>query len=297
MTLEPLLRYWAGLRRRDLAGQFTLFALTASLLVILGPFGTSRQAGFGRLIYWLSMLCCMAWLILPGLSKALLGNVRIAGMGMLPGAILLFIVASLPMTVIVALVDLVTGIARTGDFGPSATTAWWVAVIARAGVLLSPEQGLLSLLLALFAKVLAITMLSMGLISLFLSGQWNKTGRVGPAGAVIRPALKFFSRLPPAIGTDLILLRMEDHYVRVVTGHGQALILMRLSDAIAELEGVPGVRVHRSWWVALGEVRSVARKGKRLELVMSEGSHVPVSTSYRGAVDAALKLTAVPSGT
>lgn len=296
MMLAPLLHYWAGLRRHDLVRLFALFAFTAVLLVILGPFGTARQAGLGRLIYWLVMLCTMAWLILPGMSKAMLGNARIAGMGLLPGAVVLFIASSLPMTVIVALVDLTAGIYGAGDFGPSATAGVLAEVLARAGEFLSPPQGLSALLLALYTKVLAINMLSMGLISLFLAGQWMKTGQLAPGAAPIRPALKFFSCLPPGIGTDLVLLRMEDHYVRVVTRHGQALVLMRLSDAIAELDGIPGVRTHRSWWVALGEVRSTFRKGKRLELVMSEGTHVPVSASHRGAVEAALGLTGAPTG-
>lgn len=296
MTLEPLLHYWAGLRRRDLVGLFALFAFTAGLLVILGPFGTANLMGFGRLIYWLAMLCIMAWLILPQMSRAMLGNARIAGMGLLPGAILLFIASSLPMTVVVAVVDLAAGIYGAGDFGPAAKAGVLAEVLARAGEFLSPAEGLPALLLALYAKVLAINMLSMGLISLVLAGQWMKSGQSAPSGPVIRPALKFFSRLPPGVGTELILLRMEDHYVRAVTRHGQALVLMRLSDAIVELDGIPGVRAHRSWWVVLAEVRSAARKGKRLELVMSEGTRVPVSASHRGAVEAALKLRAAPAG-
>jgi hypothetical protein len=30
------------------------------------------------------------------------------------------------------------------------------------------------------------------------------------------------------------------------------LLLMRFSDATAELDGLPGLRVHRSWWIAEG---------------------------------------------
>ena len=93
------------------------------------------------------------------------------------------------------------------------------------------------------------------------------------------------STLPPAIGTELVLLRMEDHYVRAVTVEGQSLILMRLSDAVTELGDYPGLQVHRSWWVAVEAIRSVDRDGKRLSLVMSDGSHVPVSSSYRSSVN------------
>ena len=37
-------------------------------------------------------------------------------------------------------------------------------------------------------------------------------------------------------------MEAEDHYLRLHTSKGQDLILMRLSDAIAELEGIEGAR-------------------------------------------------------
>ena len=43
---------------------------------------------------------------------------------------------------------------------------------------------------------------------------------------------------------------MEDHYVRVFTDAGESLILLRLSDAMAEVRDVPGLQIHRSHWVA-----------------------------------------------
>ena len=44
----------------------------------------------------------------------------------------------------------------------------------------------------------------------------------------------------------LLVLSVEDHYVRVRTTKGDELILMRLTDAIIETDPVPGVRAHGS---------------------------------------------------
>ncbi|OZA91948.1 MAG: hypothetical protein B7X57_09270 [Erythrobacter sp. 34-65-8] len=94
-----------------------------------------------------------------------------------------------------------------------------------------------------------------------------------PAPAVGR----FLERLPPHLGTDLIALEMEDHYVRAHTALGSELILMRLRDAIAELDGIEGLQVHRSWWVARHAVEDVRRDGRNLRLVLPGGLEAPVA--------------------
>jgi DNA-binding LytR/AlgR family response regulator len=62
---------------------------------------------------------------------------------------------------------------------------------------------------------------------------------------------KFLERLPLKLrGAEVWAVEAEDHYLRLHTSKGQDLILMRLADAVAELEGIEGAQVHRSWWVA-----------------------------------------------
>ncbi len=94
----------------------------------------------------------------------------------------------------------------------------------------------------------------------------------------------FAARLEPKLGTDILRLAMQDHYVEVFTSEGSQLILMRLADAIAELDGLDGLQVHRSHWVAAGHVEGVERANARVSLVMTDGARVPVSRSYRAAV-------------
>jgi hypothetical protein len=92
---------------------------------------------------------------------------------------------------------------------------------------------------------------------------------------------KFLRRLPAKLaGAALWAVEAEDHYLRLHTSLGQDLILMRLSDAIAELEGIEGARTHRSWWVARAGVGRVEREDGRAWLVLADGAKAPVSRAY-----------------
>jgi hypothetical protein len=96
------------------------------------------------------------------------------------------------------------------------------------------------------------------------------------AGAAPLPP-RILTRLPLDRRGALIALSVQDHYVEVITTRGRDLILMRLADAMAEAEGVPGLQVHRSHWVALDQVRAARRQGDGAVLTLSDGREVPVS--------------------
>jgi DNA-binding LytR/AlgR family response regulator len=55
---------------------------------------------------------------------------------------------------------------------------------------------------------------------------------------------------------------------------------MRLSDAVAELEGIEGAQAHRSWWVARDAIADARRGDGRATLTLKDGSQVPVSRTY-----------------
>lgn len=100
-------------------------------------------------------------------------------------------------------------------------------------------------------------------------------------GAPDAPPSKFLERLPPKLaGAELYAVEAEDHYLRLHTSLGQDLILMRLSDAIAELEGLEGAQTHRSWWVAKGAVTEAERGEGRAVLTLKDGAEVPVSRGF-----------------
>ncbi|MEO0591022.1 MAG: LytTR family DNA-binding domain-containing protein [Pseudomonadota bacterium] len=95
-----------------------------------------------------------------------------------------------------------------------------------------------------------------------------------PAAPQSNPLLE---ALPAALGSDVIALEMEDHYVRVHTALGSELVLMRLRDAMAHVADVDGRQTHRSWWVARGAVEDVVREGRNVRLVLARGIEAPVS--------------------
>ena len=65
----------------------------------------------------------------------------------------------------------------------------------------------------------------------------------------LRQHATILTMLPANLGTDVIYLKSEDHYIDVRTTVGQSLVKMRFSDAVADL-GDRGIQVHRSYWVA-----------------------------------------------
>jgi DNA-binding LytR/AlgR family response regulator len=83
--------------------------------------------------------------------------------------------------------------------------------------------------------------------------------------------------LPLQKRAPLVALSVEDHYVRIRTTKGEAMILMQLGDAIREVGDTPGLQVHRSHWVALDQIRAVTRKGDGAIVSLRHGPDVPVS--------------------
>ena len=107
------------------------------------------------------------------------------------------------------------------------------------------------------------------------------------AGGAPAPRGSVFKLLPGRLGTDLVFVKSEDHYLEVHTTVGSSLIKMRFSDAVAEL-GDRGMQVHRSYWVATNHVVRTARNGKRTMLRLTGDQEVPVSVTHLRTVRALL---------
>lgn len=100
-------------------------------------------------------------------------------------------------------------------------------------------------------------------------------------GPSTTPPPKFLERLPLKLrGAEVWAVEAEDHYLRLHTSKGQDLILMRLADAVSELDGLEGMQVHRSWWVARDAIADARRGDGRATLTLKDGSEVPVSRTY-----------------
>ena len=111
---------------------------------------------------------------------------------------------------------------------------------------------------------------------------WRRQGNF-PARGMPR----LLSRLAPDLRGSLVSLSVYDHYVEVTTTKGRELLLMRLSDAIVEADGVEGLRTHRSHWVALKHVDHAFRNGDRIFLRMRDGRDIPVSRAKHDMLRAA----------
>ena len=105
------------------------------------------------------------------------------------------------------------------------------------------------------------------------------------AAAAGETSARFLERLPPKLrGGKLLAVEAQDHYLRLHTSKGQDLILMRLADAVAELEGIEGAQTHRSWWVAKAAVQDARRGDGRATLTLVSGVEAPVSRAYAKAL-------------
>lgn len=81
-------------------------------------------------------------------------------------------------------------------------------------------------------------------------------------------------------GARLIAVEAHDHYLKVHTDAGAELITLRFADALGELAGAHGWRVHRSWWVAAEAVEAVRWRRGAGELSLACGLTAPVSRTY-----------------
>ena len=156
-----------------------------------------------------------------------------------------------------------------------------------------PDEPLQLVMTYIFGNALGI--ISFPLIALLFHKmfrldvlQWFS--RITPPQSPARPDTRpgVLARLPAHLGTDIHALVAAEHYLRVVTARGEAMILYRLGDAIRDMEaaGIAGIQTHRSYWIADAAIANHSRDGSRLTLATPSGLAVPVSRSYRQALKA-----------
>lgn len=226
--------------------------VAAGFLGAVGAFGSGRLAPFDRYGYWLLVMLGGGLIAVAVLELFF----RFGWLETRPrlqyAAIALLI--SLPQTVLVWLVSVPL-------FGEPLRTG-----------------GLLRLWPAVLVITAAVTALN------YLINRTPPTTHA-PTEPDHAPPVRFLDRLPPKLrGAELYAVEAEDHYLRLHTSRGSDLILLRLSDAVAELEGIEGAQTHRSWWVARAAVVSADRADGRATLTLKDGARAPVSRTYAKAL-------------
>jgi hypothetical protein len=223
----------------------------AAILTIAGAFETGDLMPFGpRLAYWVILV---AGSYATGtIVGSLVGGPLEQRFGHVPGTLLVGLLVGLAVTVLIAGLNLLSF--------PD-----WTPEISDLGALASvviPVGVIVTYLIRLFERAAAPAAPNVG---------------VPEPKSVVEP--RILRRLPLEKRATLLSISVEDHYVRVRTARGEEMLLMRLSDAIAETDPVPGLRVHRSHWVALKAVTAARREGDRAILTIVDGTEIPVSRS------------------
>lgn len=86
----------------------------------------------------------------------------------------------------------------------------------------------------------------------------------------------FLLSLPGIVGTDVVTIASDLHYLNVWTVAGRTTVLGNLRDVAAEL-GDQGMLVHRSHWVAHAHVRRIVGTANSAACLMSNELRIPVS--------------------
>jgi crotonobetainyl-CoA:carnitine CoA-transferase CaiB-like acyl-CoA transferase len=222
--------------------RFAIVAAVTATLVLAGGFGSWREPLAERLAFW-----AVGPAIGAAISLAVAGRLRLAPfLGRRP----------------VAAAFLAAGLTA----GPLALAAAIAVAVLHRRPLDWGELGMTA------PQVL--------FVSLFLTA----AGRLAPQIAPPTPAPpdRFLRALLPHSmrSAAIVALEAQDHYVRVHTQDGAALVRCRLEQAAAACSEINGRRVHRSWWVARDAVATIARGDGRALLTLANGLSVPVSRRY-----------------
>ncbi len=233
------------------------------LLGLIGPFGTYDALALpGRLAYWAAI--AVSTYFLGGACVFLF--VRLISPDRMPGAVMFALagaIAGIPVTLAVwGLNAIVFGVNPVHSIALMPLAAYTIVIAA-----------IVSMLLAVFGRMF----------------EEAKGGEDAVTRETRRPGI--IERLPPSQRGQLSHMSMQDHYVDVRTDKGGGLVLMRFADAVAESEGVDGLQIHRSHWVARDAVAEAVRRDGKLFLRLTDGTELPVSRSFQSAVKEAGLLT------
>ena len=239
-------------------------------LAALGPFGSFAMGTFPvRLAYWVPLTMIGYLIVRPtvGLSQLLADRLEFNPAAAAPIAVA---IASAPATLVVL---------------------WWNG--RGIGTIPIFERWF-----QLYIQVALVGLLITGLFVLLDQRTPALQTRAAPGESKLpetakdvalatMPGQRFLDRLPGTWRDRLLALEMEDHYVRAHGPDGSTLTLLRMRDAEAELAGIDGIRIHRSWWVARNAVEQVLRDGRGYKLRLTNGLEPPVARDRVGALKAA----------
>ena len=239
--------------------------------IVAGPFGTLQSISLG--------MRCLYWPV-------------IIGLGVLVGAVLRVLVDDYMglrrYTAEAPLLALFSALLLTPPF-------WWLTDLVASDRAAAPEVS--EMALYVFVASMAVSTLrhafnpNSDLLRMWTEEEGGAALPDLEAEAAAPPTAdeggpRLAARLPEGDCGPIVRLQVRDHYVEVITPTGRRSLLMRFADAVAEMEGVEGLQVHRSHWVARAAIRALVRRRGKVRVVMCDGSEVPVSRTYLPQVEA-----------
>lgn len=232
--------------------ELLILALIGVFLALIGAFDTDQVDALRRFAYWIVPL--VAGGACAGVIEAWLeGRPGLARRPWLR-AVALTLLMAVPATAI---------------------------VLASAAVLFGSSPTLRHCL-ALYPQVVLVCA---GLVAIAWLARRRVERVVATSEHAPPPTLR--DKLPPKLArARLLAVQAEDHYLRVHTDAGDALLLMRFADALQALDALDGLRTHRSWWVARSAVEDARWSRGRGDLTLAGGLTAPVSRAYAESVRA-----------
>lgn len=267
MTTEDLLNLSQNHDWQSHKREIKTIIVLIFLLCFIAPYNTSSIPDiFWRILYWV-MLVVFASSVSGPIARLVLPSLIDRRLPALPA----FIIYTLVFAAAIFAAAFTLDIALSGVLiNPDGLN--WTYVWHR---LSGSESGSTNLAI-LYIQVWILTASIAGVVTLI----YDKLRQSDLQEPKLPAGYRFLKRLPAELGQDLLCLSMEDHYIRTYTEQGDTLILMRMADAVAELEDFAGLQVHRSWWVATSAIKSTSKAGRKHILHLNNGLQVPVSQPH-----------------
>lgn len=224
-------------------------AAVGAFLGVIGPFDSySAGPSFYRIAYWLG--AALVGTLLFGTGVRIVAARKLRQARSIAAVLVLSALLSLPFALLAALVARSLW-PQTGEIAP---LHWYLQVLAVSAPLCTAW--------------------------IWFAGWDDRRGS----------ALAGVDRQASPLGVEpasVLCLQMEDHYVRVHHKGGSELVLATMRQAQKALHRVPGLQVHRSWWVADTAVAEPVLEGRNLRLRLTNDLLVPVSRQAVASVRAA----------
>lgn len=274
-------------------GTWTLgrsIAVVGALLVItfvaIEPEASRGLGVAARTVFWvihvglgLAGLYAASWLVLPHMINSL-------------PAWLALLIAGTTAALLVAPVSYLVELALPASLRALENEQEWLSVFA--------SRGWWQAVAAEFLQLAPTTLASWMIINLpFLAHRrqlsdaqdQDNTGSNGTtdldkaeAGRYAESArAQFISRLPESLGTNVIAISSDLHYLHVYTDLGHCMILGSLQQA-ADCMGDSGMRVHRTHWVARRAIVKIVKHGQQWHCLLSNDLKIPISRRNKSTV-------------